>query len=350
MKTYSRTEAIARMNALAGANVPFLFVVDYAQEQSHIEPLDRIDPATCLFQFPKAGNAGAAATALARSTADNAIAPGTTASGNTAARCTGPIQWDITSPSPAAYRRSFDLVKQNLLAGNSYLTNLTCRIPVTTNLTMEEIFLRSEALYKLWLKDRFVCFSPEIFVRIAEGKIKSFPMKGTIDATLPDAESILLNDAKEAAEHATIVDLIRNDLSMVSAHVEVASYRYIDRLQTNKGPILQTSSEIHGTLPEDYTAHLGDIIFRLLPAGSITGAPKPKTVEIIAQAEDYRRGFYTGIMGHYADGQLDSAVMIRFIEQENGRLHFKAGGGITAKSRWENEYNEVIQKIYVPIY
>jgi para-aminobenzoate synthetase component I len=124
----------------------------------------------------------------------------------------------------------------------------------------------------------------------------------------------------------------------------------IDCLQTNKGPILQTSSEICGTLPEDYTAHLGDIIFRLLPAGSITGAPKPKTVEIIAQAEDYRRGFYTGIMGHYADGQLDSAVMIRFIEQENGQLHFKAGGGITAKSRWESEYNEVIQKIYVPIY
>ena len=103
-------------------------------------------------------------------------------------------------------------------------------------------------------------------------------------------------------------------------------------------------------LPEDYTAHIGDILFRLLPAGSITGAPKPKTVEIIAEAEDYERGFYTGIMGHYADGQLDSAVMIRFIEQENGRLHFKAGGGITAKSRWESEYNEVIQKIYVPIY
>lgn len=149
MKTYSRTETIARMNALAGANVPFLFIVDYAQEQSHIEPLDRIDPATCLFQFPKAGNAGAAATALARSTA---------------ARCAGPIQWDITPPSPAAYRHSFDLVKQNLLAGNSYLTNLTCRVPVTTNLTLEEIFLHSEALYKLWLKDRFVCFSPEIFL------------------------------------------------------------------------------------------------------------------------------------------------------------------------------------------
>lgn len=114
MKTYSRTETIARMNALAGANVPFLFIVDYAQEQSHIEPLDRIDPATCLFQFPKAGNTETAATALARSTA---------------ARCAGPIQWDITPPSPAAYRHSFDLVKQNLLAGNSYLTTSLAGYP-----------------------------------------------------------------------------------------------------------------------------------------------------------------------------------------------------------------------------
>lgn len=162
MKTYNRTEAIARMNALAGDNVPFLFIVDYAQEQSHVEPLDQINPATCLFQFPKAGNVGVAATA---------------------ARYASLIQWDITPPSPAAYKHSFDLVKQNLLAGNSYLTNLTCRVPVSTNLTMDEIFLHSEALYKLWLKDRFVCFSPEIFVRIEKGKIKSFPMKGTM--TLP---------------------------------------------------------------------------------------------------------------------------------------------------------------------
>ena len=144
--------------------------------------------------------------------------------------------------------------------------------------------------------------------------------------------------------------MIRNDLSMVSEHVTVASYRYIDRLQTNKGPILQTSSEICGMLPGDYTKRLGDILFSLLPAGSITGAPKPRTMQIIAEAEGYERGFYTGVMGCYADGRLDSAVMIRFIEQENGQLYFKAGGGITAQSRWESEYNEVIQKIYVPIY
>lgn len=145
MKTYSRTETIARMNALAGANVPFLFIVDYAQEQSHIEPLDRIDPATCLFQFPKAGNTETAATALARSTA---------------ARCAGPIQWDITPPSPAAYRHSFDLVKQNLLAGNSYDEP---HLPGTRHHQSDtgRNIPPPEALYKLWLKDRFVCFSPK---------------------------------------------------------------------------------------------------------------------------------------------------------------------------------------------
>lgn len=323
------------MNELASTNVPFLFLIDYAQEQSYIEPMDRIDAATCLFQFGKAGNAATSADIGRESAAD---------------RCTSPITWQVTPPDAEAYKRSFDLVRKHLLAGNSYLTNLTCKVPVATNLTLKEIFFRSKALYKLWLKEQFVCFSPEIFVRIEGGLIKSFPMKGTIDATLPDAEKQLLDDVKEAAEHATIVDLIRNDLSMVAHRVTVNSYRYIDRLLTNKGPILQTSSEICGTLPHDYTRHIGDILFRLLPAGSITGAPKPKTQAIIAEAEGYQRGFYTGVMGCYADGELDSAVMIRFIEQEENRLYFKAGGGITAKSRWEDEYNEVIQKIYVPIY
>lgn len=335
MQVYCKKEAISRMNALAKSDVPFLFIIDYTQEHSYIETLHEIDASTCLYQFRKAGN-------VAETT------PGIT--GKTDTRYTGTLDWEFTPPTPDAYKHAFDIVKRNLLAGNSYLTNLTCKVPVTTNLTLKELFQHSKALYKLWLKDNFVCFSPEIFVRIEEGKIKSFPMKGTIDATLPDAETRLMKDEKESAEHATIVDLIRNDLSMVAEHVTVDSYRYIDLLQTNKGPILQTSSEICGILPADYTEHIGDILFKLLPAGSITGAPKPKTIQIIAEAEKYERGFYTGVMGCYANKQLDSAVMIRFIEQENGQFYFKAGGGITAKSQWENEYNEVIQKVYVPIY
>lgn len=262
----------------------------------------------------------------------------------------GQIDWNFVPMSLTDYRQAFEIVKRNILAGNSYLANLTCKVPVSTNLTLEDVFRYSKALYRLWLKDKLVCFSPEIFVRIEDGEIKSFPMKGTIDATLPNAEKLLMDDSKETAEHATIVDLIRNDLSMVAEQVRVVRYRYCDRLETNKGPIFQTSSEICGVLPDDYPSHIGDIIFRLLPAGSITGAPKSKTMDIIEEAENYERGFYTGIMG-YCDGRtLDSAVMIRFLEQEGENLYYKAGGGITSKSDLQSEYNEMIQKIYVPIY
>lgn len=158
-----------------------------------------------------------------------------------------------------------------------------------------------------------------------------------------------MEDEKEAAEHATIVDLIRNDLSQVATDVRVDRYRFIDLLHTNKGDILQTSSEISGKLPDDYQQHIGDILATQLPAGSITGAPKDKTCAIIHEAEAYDRGFYTGIMGIYEDGELNSAVMIRFIEQtEQGKV-FKAGGGITSKSDCHKEYEEVIQKVYLPI-
>lgn len=165
-----------------------------------------------------------------------------------------------------------------------------------------------------------MCFSPESFVRIKNGKIYSYPMKGTLDASLPNAEEVLMNDEKEAAEHATIVDLIRNDLSRVAERVRVDRYRYIDVLHTNKGDILQTSSEISGKLPSDYHKRIGDILAAMLPAGSITGAPKDKTVQIIHEAEGYDRGFYTGIMGIYDNGMLNSAVMIRFMER-TGRAY-----------------------------
>lgn len=201
------------------------------------------------------------------------------------------------------------------------------------------------------MKDRFVVFSPEIFVKIRDEHIYSYPMKGTIDATLPDARRRILEDPKETAEHATIVDLIRNDLSMVATEVMVTRYRYIDELPTHQGALLQVSSEIRGRLAGGWQAEVGDLFFRLLPAGSITGAPKKKTMEIIAEAETYERGFYTGVMGYFDGNSLDSAVMIRFLEQQaDGSLIFKSGGGITSQSDLTSEYNEMKQKVYVPIY
>ncbi len=248
------------------------------------------------------------------------------------------------------YRISFEKVMQNLKVGNSYLTNLTCETPIETNLNLSEIFDRSNAVYKLLYKNKFVVFSPECFVKIRKGRIFSFPMKGTIDANFPNAENLILKNKKETAEHVTIVDLIRNDLSRVATHVSVDRYRYLDRIITNQGDLLQVSSEISGILPDNYHENLGSLLYELLPAGSISGAPKKKTVEIIEDAETYNRGFYTGIFGYFDGENLDSGVMIRFIENINNQLVFKSGGGITINSNLEDEYEEMIRKIYLPIY
>ncbi|NQU51708.1 MAG: aminodeoxychorismate synthase component I, partial [Bacteroidetes bacterium] len=188
-----------------------------------------------------------------------------------------------------------------------------------------------------------------IFVQIENRKISSFPMKGTIDASKKNAKELILNDSKELAEHNTIVDLIRNDLSLVAENVEVEKFRYLERIKTNQRDLWQVSSKITGDLPEDYSENIGDIIYTMLPAGSISGAPKKKTVEIIKNAENYTRGFYTGIFCYFDGKNLDSCVLIRYIEKQNDELIYKSGGGITFKSKVEPEYDEMLKKVYVPI-
>jgi para-aminobenzoate synthetase component 1 len=108
---------------------------------------------------------------------------------------------------------------------------------------------------------------------------------------------------------------------------------------------LQVSSEITGELPATYLSGLGDILFKMLPAGSVSGAPKQLTLAIIRQAEQEPRGYYTGVFGYFDGKELDSAVMIRFIEENNGKKYFRSGGGITVFSDPQKEYNEVIDKI-----
>ena len=113
--------------------------------------------------------------------------------------------------------------------------------------------------------------------------------------------------------------------------------------------MLQVSSEITGNLPSDYRNRLGEILVKLLPAGSISGAPKPKTLEIIQKAEGEKRGYYTGIFGYFDGHQLDSGVMIRFIEKAAEKYFYRSGGGITTQSISSLEYQEAIDKVYVPV-
>lgn len=247
------------------------------------------------------------------------------------------------------YFEKINTVIEELKNGNSFLLNLTFPTPINCNLSLKEIFYASHAPYKLLLKDQFVVFSPESFIQISQNRISTFPMKGTIDANIPDAEQILINNQKEAWEHHTIVDLMRNDLSLIAEKVKVERFRYIDKIKTHKGEILQTSSAISGNLKFGWENHFGENLLKLLPAGSISGAPKKKTVEIIQSVEDVPRGYYTGIFGLFDGENLDSAVAIRFVEKQNQQLYFKSGGGITANSNPQKEYDELIQKIYLPI-
>lgn len=246
------------------------------------------------------------------------------------------------------YEKQFSCAMDALRKGKTSLLNLTIKTPIETSLSLHQIFKYSKAKYRLYAPEKFVCFSPERFVEIKNGKIFSHPMKGTIDATLPNAAKILLNDHKEIAEHETIAELTCNDLERIASHVKVNRFRYIDKLKTTNGYILQTSSEIEGTLPADYLQNLGTLFFKLLPAGSIAGTPREATLRVIRECEQQNRGFYSGVMGYFDGENLDSGVLIRFIEKENGKMYFRSGGGITINSQCESEYHEAVQKVYLP--
>lgn len=256
----------------------------------------------------------------------------------------------VAHPERLVYERSFNTVMSGLRRGDSFLANLTACTEVECQCGLDTILRYAHAPYKLLLPDEFVCFSPEPFVRISKDRISTYPMKGTADASLPDAESALMENYKELCEHHTIVDLMRNDLNSVSRDVRVERFRYLERIATSKGEILQTSSKVTGVLPEGKNLDFGDIILPMLPAGSITGAPKEATVRLIGGAEKSSRGWYTGVFGYFDGKEMESAVMIRCIQRgDDGRLYFHSGGGITVNSSCEEEYEELIAKVYLTI-
>ncbi len=250
------------------------------------------------------------------------------------------------------YKKKFDFLQEEIKNGNTYLLNLTSKTKIKTGLSLDEIYEKVNAKFKLRYKnnkDNFVCFSPERFVEIKKNKIYTYPMKGTIDSKIPNAQAKILGDIKEMAEHTMVVDLLRNDLGIISSKVRVDKFRFIEKINAGDKKLLQVSSKISAHLDENWNSKLGTIITSMLPAGSITGTPKKKTIELLNKTEEYDRDFYTGIFGVYDGESLDSAVMIRFIEEdENQNQSYKSGGGITCDSDVNLEYQELIDKIYLP--
>jgi para-aminobenzoate synthetase component 1 len=323
-KSKNLNHFIKLMNKYGSEKEPFMFIIDFDMRCPEIHKLSAL-PSGIKFRTPLFSNADQL---------------------QLQAEKVSLVKFPV---SYQTYSEAFRNVHRNILLGNTYLLNLTFPSVIKADLTLEEIFYASVSNYKLLYYDKFVVFSPEIFIRINDGLIKSFPMKGTIDASVADAESIILNDRKEMAEHNTIVDLIRNDISSFADAVAVERYRYIDRIKTENSVLLQVSSEIKGKLTPGYEHRLGEIITGMLPAGSVTGAPKKQTLAIIKESEKYERGWYTGVFGVFDGKSLDSAVMIRYIENSEGQLLYKSGGGITFMSDPEKEYMELISKIYVPV-
>ena len=318
-----------QLNQLGQNKIPFLFVIDFEVNNFYIAPFDKLDR-HILFSINGFSN----------------IKPIHHAKN----KIPQSFQLKKKAISIARYTAAFNHVIKEMTQGHTYLLNLT----FPTEIELEEtsllnLFLPSQAQFKLYFKDQFITFSPERFIKIKNNLIKTYPMKGTIDALIPNAQEKILADEKEKAEHTMVVDLLRNDLSIVAKHVKVNKFRYLDKITAGHKTLLQVSSEIEGVLENNWRDRIGDILLALLPAGSISGTPKRKTLEIIKTVEGYKRGFFTGVFGYFDGNQLDSAVMIRIIEKQGNQLIYKSGGGITIDSQITSEYQEMLDKVYIPI-
>lgn len=324
MKFIDLDQVRININKAASKQVPFFFTVDYEMSEGLFvkNPTSQTE---MLFQFNGKGNK-----------------PLELAASNTKAEMlTNPISKEV-------YKSKFEVIQEALNSGEIEVANLTIKTPIETNISCREIFQRSQSPYQIYIPAKYVSFSPERFVKIEGGKISATPMKGTIDASMANAEQKILNDPKEINELSAVTQVVVKELGSVANNVYVKRDRYVDKIESLNRTLLQVSAEVEGELPNDYLSRMGDILFSLLPAASITGSPKTKAKEYIRLSEDEPRGYYCGIAGYFDGTQLDTAVLIRLIETDGDSLFFRSGGGITRNSVCENEYQEALNKIYFP--
>lgn len=324
MKYFSKDEGFETINKLGKKRKPFLFIISFDKKQIFAQALEDLDK-NIYYKFQTSQNY------TQKPKQKNPS-----------------FKLFTKNISFKSYKKAFDKVLDEIRLGNTYLLNLTFATPIETKLSLKEIFDYAKAPFKLYVKGKFTCFSPEKFIEINQNTISTYPMKGTIDASFPKARESLLNNQKELAEHIMIVDLMRNDLAIVGSKVKVEKFRYIEKIKAGEKELLQVSSKITASLKEDWQDNIGSILNKLLPAGSISGTPKKSTISIIENVENYKRGFYTGVFGLYDGKNLNSAVMIRFIEKQKNKLLYKSGGGITIDSNSQEEYEELKAKVYLP--
>jgi anthranilate synthase component 1 len=188
--------------------------------------------------------------------------------------------------------------------------------------------------------------SPETLVKLRNGKLFTFPLAGTRPRGTSDKEDIaleqeLLADEKELAEHNMLVDLGRNDLGKISKFGTVAVEKYMSVLKFSH--VMHIGSTVSGEILEGKTGL--DAINAVLPAGTLSGAPKIRAMQIINEPEQNKRGIYGGAIG-YLDftGNMDTCIAIRIAYKKNGKAFIRSGGGIVAGSKPESEYQESVNK------
>ncbi|MEJ7741841.1 MAG: aminodeoxychorismate synthase component I [Nocardioidaceae bacterium] len=256
--------------------------------------------------------------------------------------------------SEVAYAAAFASVQEHLRRGNSYETNLTFQTAIESSTPALETYRRLRRLnpapyaaYLHHLGTSVLSSSPERFVKIdAERHVETRPIKGTTPRfpdPLADAASaeLLRTCDKFRGESLMIVDLLRNDLSRVCdvGSVQVTDLMHVESYAT----VHQLVSTIEGRLRADVSTVAA--VQAIFPGGSMTGAPKERTMQIIAEVESGARGVYAGALGWIdADGSADLSIIIRSLVHHRGTYAFGTGGGITVRSEEEEEYAEATWK------
>lgn len=269
---------------------------------------------------------------------------------------TPPKSQDIFSPlfpqwiGKEEYLHKVQKLREEIKEGNTYQGNLTTTLTCSSTLSSYEIFLsllnRQDTPYRCFLPTPFgdvISFSPELFFSIEGNNITTKPMKGTMPRGRDEREDranaeFLRNDIKNRSENVMIVDLLRNDLSKISHRVCVPKLFEIETYPT----LFQMTSTITATLQD---SGLWEVFGALFPCGSISGAPKKSTLQILQRLEDRERGVYCGALGVIGAKEAIFSIPIRTFWREGERLSYGVGSGIVWDSIAESEYEELKTKM-----
>jgi anthranilate synthase component 1 len=251
------------------------------------------------------------------------------------------------------YLAKVEVAKEYIVAGDVIQVVLSQRLSRKTCAHPFEVYRALRAvnpspyMYFLELGDcHIVGASPEMLVRVEDGAVATHPIAGTRPRGVDPAEDVALEkelrtDEKERAEHIMLLDLGRNDIGRVSqpGTVQVGQLMEVERYSH----VMHLVSHVSGRLRQEMTPY--DALRACFPAGTVSGAPKIRAMEIIAELEPDRRGPYAGAVGYFdMSGNLDTAITIRTIVMRDGVAHIQAGGGIVFDSVAEREYEETLHK------